>query len=164
MLAGCGGRSLPGMKAFSAILGSVLLALGFAACNSTSGPAVQQVLCALPAGTQVALAYPISGATGVAAATFSQVVVAALPALPSTWTVVLILPSGALITGTPVATIAANSVPTPFATPSFSSPTYQLSAIPVGSLPAASAITVAMSNQGGASCNGFPTLGTFSTQ
>ena len=125
---------------------------------------MQQVLCTLPAGTQVALAYPIDGATGIAGTTFTQVVIAASPALPSTWTAVLILPSGGLITGTPVTTVAANSVPTPFATPSFASPTYQLSAVPLGSLPPASSITVAMSNQSGTYCNGFPTLGTFSTQ
>jgi hypothetical protein len=153
------------MKAFSAVLGGLLLSIcGLAACGgNNSGPGLAPVDCVLPTGTQVALAYPISGSSGVSD-TLAQVVIAASPALPGTWQVALLLPLGTLYTGNAVATIASNSVPTPFATPSFASPTYQSSALSMGALPAASSITVLLSNQNGGFCNGFSSIGTFTTQ
>ena len=76
------------MKTPTAILsGAVLGMLALAACgggNSNSNPSVTVIPCVLPTGTQVALAYPISGATGVPDAP-GQVVIAASPALPTNW-------------------------------------------------------------------------------
>ncbi len=149
------------MKTPSAILGAALLGVcALAACNSSnSTPPVVQ--CTLPTGTQVALAYPISGVTGVPDSP-GQIVIAASTALPNTWQVVLELPNGALAPEGVLNTVSPSTIPTPFATPGFANPVYQSSGL-TGPLPSATTIAVLLNNQA-SSCNSYPQIGTFTTQ
>jgi hypothetical protein len=141
--------------------GAVAFACALAACGggvSNSTPAVTQ--CALPAGTAVALAYPVPGASAVPDAP-GQIVIATSTALQNTWHVVLNQSNGTSTGEGVVETIVASAVPTPFATPSFANPTYQASLL-TGALPSATTITVLLHNQS-VVCTGL-SIGSFTTQ
>jgi hypothetical protein len=154
------------MRGHPSSFGALLVAVSaLAACsgnNSTARPYPTPTAfpCALPSGTQVALAYPISGATAVPDSP-GQVVIAASPALPNTWQVVLQFPVGLAGEGL-FNTIPPSAVPTPYATPSFASPTYQSSGL-TQALPSATVVNVLLNNQG-STCTTFPQIGSFTTQ
>jgi hypothetical protein len=156
--------NIPDMKTTSALLcGAMLAACALAACGgggNSNNVNVPVVACVLPTGTQVALAYPISGATGVPDAP-GQIAIAASPALPSNWQVVLGF-SNELLFESVVNPISASSVPTPYATPGFANPTYESSGLS-GPLPSATAIAVLLNNEA-SSCNSYLQIGTFTTQ
>ena len=151
------------MKTSSALLcGAMVAACALAACggggtNQTSVPVIQ---CVLPTGTQVALAYPMPGATGVPDSP-GQVVIGASPALPTNWQVVLAY-GNLLVFESVVNPIAQGSVPTPYATPGFANPTYESSGLS-GPLPAATTVAVLLNNES-STCNSYLQIGTFTTQ
>ncbi|HEX3467407.1 MAG TPA: hypothetical protein VHT05_04945 [Candidatus Elarobacter sp.] len=149
------------MKRVLAILGGVAAA-SLAGCGggNSTGPNVPIVQCVLPTGTQAALAYPAPSATGVSDSP-GQVVVAASPALPSNWQVVLAY-GGVFAYESVLNPISQSSVPTPYATPTFANPTYESSGLS-GPLPSGATITVLLNNES-SSCNGYLQLGTFTTQ
>jgi len=145
------------------ILGTLMLAVcGLVACSSTSsGSSPSAVTCNLPSGVQVALAYPISGATSVPDAP-GLVILAVSSPLPSTWQTVATLTGGSSPTFEGFVTTSASPFPTPFATPSFANPSFQTSGLNAGF---ASGANIAISlNNSAAGCNNFPVVGTFTTQ
>jgi hypothetical protein len=152
------------MKTPTAILCGALVGIcALAACgggNSNSNGSIPVVQCVLPTGTQVALSYPISGATGVPDAP-GQIVIAASPALPSNWQVVLAF-GNVFAFESVVNPISAGSVPTPSATPGFANPTYESSGLS-GPLPSATTIAVLLNNEA-SSCNSYLQIGSFTTQ
>jgi hypothetical protein len=150
------------MKIRFAVLGGAIAgAAALAACGANGGNAAPPVIaCVVPSGTQVALAYPISGSTGVPDSP-GQIVVATSPALPNSWQVVL--QAGNFQQAESVFNaIPQSSVPTPMATPSFANPTYQSSGLSSGLAPGTT-FTVLLNNQA-SNCNSFPALGSFTTQ
>jgi hypothetical protein len=142
------------------VLGAAILAGGgLAACSQTATPVIA---CTLPTGTQVALAYPAPGASGVPDSP-GQIVIAATPALPNSWQIVLQYPNGSVGVEGVLNTISPSSIPTPFATPGFANPTYESGGLvgPIASGP--TTISVLLNNQS-SSCNGFPQIASFTTQ
>jgi len=140
----------------------MVAAAALAACGGGNGGFSQPpaVTCVVPTGTQVALAYPVPGATGVPDAP-GQVVIATSPALPASWQVVL-QAGGFFQSESVLNTIPQSSVPTPMATPSFASPVYQSSGLS-GALGSATTFTVELNNEA-SNCNVFPVVGSFTTQ
>lgn len=139
-LAGCGGS-------------------GTTIVSATPGPT-----CA-PGGT-VQMVYPIPGATSVPDNP-QQLVFAVSTALPNTWDAAIGTSaslSSAFYTVAGVETISASQVPTPAATPSFASPTYQ-SVTLAGGLAAATTYYVWLNNLTAANnCTPLGPLGSFTTQ
>ena len=88
--------------------------------------------------------------------------VAASPALPNTWQVVLQVPGGGVGYEALLNTIAPSAVPTPYATPSFASPIYETSGL-TSALPSATTVTVLLNNTA-SNCNSYPAVGSFTTQ
>jgi hypothetical protein len=82
--------------------------------------------------------------------------------LPASWQVLLLYSNGTVVAEGNVAAIAPSAIPTPYATPGFSSPEYQSAAL-TGPLTAASTVSVVLGNQA-LYCNGFPQVGSFTTQ
>ncbi len=151
------------MKTATALLfGALAGAVALAACGggNTNGANPPVVQCTYPSGTQVALAYPAAAASGVPDNP-GQIVVAASPALPNTWQVVLQF-GNVLAYESVLNPIPQGSVPTPYATPGFANPTYESSGLS-GALPSGTQITVLLNNEASA-CNAYPSLGTFTTQ
>jgi hypothetical protein len=135
-----------------------LAACGGNGSNFNNFPNVQ---CVYPTGTVVALAYPAPGAVGVPDSP-GQIVIAASPALPNTWQVVLQVPGGGVGYEALLNTIAPSAVPTPYATPSFASPIYETSGL-TSALPSATTVTVLLNNTA-SNCNSYPAVGSFTTQ
>jgi hypothetical protein len=152
------------MKTRLPIIGALIVGVSFlAACGgggNAGPPAVVLVPCALPTGTLVALAYPEPGATAVPT-NAGQVVLAVSSPLPNNWQVVLQLPYGDFFEAV-LNPIAPSSIPTPYAVPTFASPTYQSSGL-TGPLPAGTLIEVLLNNEA-SDCNEFSPVGSFTTQ
>lgn len=150
------------MRSSAIVCGAVAVVCSLAGCGggNSSAPTVPVVQCVLPTGTQAALAYPAPGATGVSDSP-GQVVVAASPALPGNWQVVLGY-GNVLAYESVLNPISQSSVPTPYATPSFANPTYESSGLS-GPLPPAATITVLLNNES-SNCNSYLQIGTFTTQ
>jgi hypothetical protein len=150
------------MRSRAALLGIVLAGVAaLAACGglATSGT-VPVIMCVLPAGTQVALAYPVPGATGVPDSP-GQIVVAVSSPLPATWQVVVEVPGQVATGGALLTAILPSAIPTPYATPSFASPAYETSGL-TGSLPAASTVQIGLNDES-SDCNSYPLIGSFTT-
>jgi hypothetical protein len=147
---------------FVSLFALLAVVLGSAGCGGSNNNSTPTVVCALPAGTSVTLVYPIPNSTGVPDS-LGSVVLAVKPALPIGWQIVLGSSSaasyfgGVLTTGTPV------PLPTPIA-PTPAGSTLQYSTfVGTGGLPANTVLQVGLNNTN-ASCNSFPTFGSFTTQ
>lgn len=114
-------------------LGVTLAACGGGSTNPTPPPTPGPA-CQLPSGTQSALVYPAPSATGVVDNN-GQIVIGSNPALPvgqtgQNWGIVIadaVYPGGAVLSNTALANTTP-PFPSPNATPSFASPTYQTQA------------------------------------
>jgi hypothetical protein len=138
-------------------------AVSIAACGGgNSNPPAPGPTCSPPAGTQTALAYPAPGATAIPDQ-FGQVIIAASPALPSSWDVVLttVLSPNGVAGGT--FTTATPPFPTPNATPGFANPTYQSSSFGNAVFPG-EVVQVFLNNTASQTCTPIGPIGSFTTQ
>jgi hypothetical protein len=152
------------MRSRAVVFGLLLAGVSvLAACNgSASSQGYAAVVpCVFPAGTTVTLAYPIPGATGVSDA-LAQIVVAVSSPLPASWAVVLAAGTAGS-TETSLTAIAPNAIPTPYAAPTSSPISYESSSVVSGALPAGSGIAVLLEDTS-STCDGYPQVGTFTTQ
>lgn len=150
------------MRSRAALSGIVLAGVAaLAACGglSTSGT-VPTIACVLPSGTQVALAYPVPGATGVPDSP-GQVVVAVSSPLPASWQVVVEITGQVPTGGALLTAIQPAAIPTPYATPAFASPSYETSGL-TSALPAATMVQVGLNDES-SDCNSYPVIGSFTT-
>ena len=140
---------------------ALLAVIGSTGCGGSNNNNTPTVDCVLPSGTSVTLVYPVPGATAVPDS-LGSVILAVKPALPVGWQVVLGSSSstyfgGVLTTGTPV------PLPTPIAaTPAGATLQYS-TFVGTGGLAADTVFQVGLNNTN-ASCNTFPTFGSFTTQ
>jgi hypothetical protein len=164
------------IRSISCLVALAALALVAAGCGGGCYNCVTISACTLPSGMQYSLVYPAPSATGVPT-NLSEVVVAAAGTLPANWTsssgwdVELNYPAtGAYpghALGNEFAPIASGTIPTPNATPSFSSPLYYQSSFSYAAnantpLPPGTTITATLNNLN-SSCYPGVTIGTFST-
>jgi hypothetical protein len=152
------------MTSRAAIWGVLLVGLAaLAACNSgSSGVGYAPIVpCVVPSGTTVTLAYPIPGATGVPD-TPAQIVVAVSSPLPSSWQIVLGVTGYGYVGESLLTAIQPTAIPTPYASPTATPFSFEASGL-TSSLPAGTAIQVLLNDES-STCNGYPQVGTFTTQ
>lgn len=156
------GKLLP----FIAPLALAVLSLIAAGCNSGSNNNVPVIPCTLPSGTTVSMVYPIPGATLVPD-NLSYVITASNVALPSSWQVVLLPPSGFVPPGGTLTTTLPSPLPTPNVVPtpnaSATPLVLQASSFAQTLLYAATPYQVGLNNTA-SSCNSYPIIGTFTSQ
>jgi hypothetical protein len=154
----------PKMNAWRFVICALILtASGLVACSSNgsnSTTPAKLTSCVLPAGTTVTMVYPIPNTTGVPD-NISQIVLAANPALPSSWQTVMtvdnvnFVPNGQVVT-------AATPLPTPNSASGTFTGTYQSSA--VSATLQKGATTIVYLNDTAQSCNSFSAVGSFTEQ
>ncbi len=120
------------------------------------------VVCPLPTGVQVALAYPAPGSSSAPDA-FGQIVIAVSSPLPN-WTADILYPNNQLVYGsTALAVVSPSAIPTPYATPSFGSPVYESSTFTGINAGQGTTLNVLLSPNAIA-CTIYQEAGTFTTQ
>jgi hypothetical protein len=152
------------MKSRTALLGALVAGVAtLAACNTGSSVHGYTPIqpCVIPSGTTVTLAYPIPGATGVPDSP-AQIVVAVSSPLPAGWQVVLGFNGAGYAAESLLTPIAPSAIPTPYAAPTSTPISYEGSGL-TSALPGGTLVQVLLNDQT-SSCNGYPQIGTFTTQ